>query len=72
MQIVEDGDGSMVSSEKLLEFFSRHVTVVEYLTQQPRPNCFSGVHRHNGHSAVGMSQAIVAAPDPYDLESSLG
>ncbi len=57
--------------EEFLEFFPGHGTVVENLVQQSRPYCFTRVYRHNRSMAVRMSQEIVAALDPCDLEAGL-
>lgn len=66
--------GGCTDSSDLLEqrgqLVSGDLAVTKDFRNQPGPDRFSGMDRNNGSPAVLVSQEVMAASDPNDLETS--
>lgn len=60
----------MEESEQLAQSLFRQLAVTQNLIQQPRTDGLACVHRHDSGTAVGMTQKMVAAFHPDDVEAS--
>ena len=56
--------------EEFLELLSIEITGAQDFAEQPRADSFTGVHRNNGGSTVGVPKKMMATLDPNNLKPS--
>jgi len=57
--------------QQWLELFAGELAVAKDLEEKARPNSFTAMHWYHGHATVRVTEKMVAALDPHDLELHL-
>jgi hypothetical protein len=56
--------------EPLSQLISRELTIPQYLTEQARPDVFSGVDGNDGSASVRMAHEMMTSFDPCGVEAA--